>query len=590
MYVQIYVKSGYNTTEVFERVKTYIELHYNITVEGYVHSTKGGFLSSVGSIFFSLISWPALLIASILLSIGLIQAIFEDVRQIGIRKALGFTNRQIIVYYMIMGIILYSIGSVIGILASYVVSYSALLILSKLLGEIKFVLNLSAVLRNILIGFIIAVFASLIPAMHVTKINPNHAIKYGIEKLEFARKKTSRVRNYPLSVRLAWRNISRRKKRGIFLISVLVLANISTFSLTFFATSIINTYYTVMGDVYQWDVSLGFNKPINLTVLKSVYEIDGVEKVEGGNSLSVTYKTLKIFVNNECRLSNAYRSLTLHGINISGSLIRPLIVEGQNLSSNSEGIIITTNLARRLNIKVGDTIRISGKVYEEELYINATFRVVGIGVEVFNDGWLFYITIDRFAEIANISKDSYYNLYVKIKEGYSHEKVLRDISRKLMSNGLSSLMTKKHILLVISDALNIFAAFIYLLVGIVNAVTFTGIFAVLYLIVHERRREIAILKSIGTTKSDIIKIMLTEIFLLATIVILISIYPAISLSNLLMSTIAQTQIDIVVIPTSNIFIYLLIPLHAFGAIILGYALPLRKLLREKPSKIFKDMF
>ncbi|MHA1471227.1 MAG: hypothetical protein ACTSSP_11805, partial [Candidatus Asgardarchaeia archaeon] len=42
MYVQIYVKSGYNTTEVFERVKTYIELHYNITVEGYVHSTKGG--------------------------------------------------------------------------------------------------------------------------------------------------------------------------------------------------------------------------------------------------------------------------------------------------------------------------------------------------------------------------------------------------------------------------------------------------------------------------------------------------------------------------------------------------------------------
>ena len=84
--------------------------------------------------------------------------------------------------------------------------------------------------------------------------------------------------------------------------------------------------------------------------------------------------------------------------------------------------------------------------------------------------------------------------------------------------------------------------------------------------------------------------MLTEIFLLATIVILISIYPAISLSNLLMSTIAQTQIDIVVIPTTNIFIYLLIPLHAFGAIILGYALPLRKLLREKPSKIFKDMF
>ncbi|MEQ9714522.1 MAG: ABC transporter permease [Candidatus Asgardarchaeia archaeon] len=172
--------------------------------------------------FFSLISWPALLIASILLSIGLIQAIFEDVRQIGIRKALGFTNRQIIVYYMIMGIILYSIGSVIGILASYVASYSALLILSKLLGKIKFVLNLSAVLRNILIGFIIAVLASLIPALHVTKINPNHAIKYGIEKLEFARKKISRVRNYPLSVRLAWRNISRRKKRGVQRMSALM--------------------------------------------------------------------------------------------------------------------------------------------------------------------------------------------------------------------------------------------------------------------------------------------------------------------------------------------------------------------------------
>ncbi|MEQ9714521.1 MAG: hypothetical protein ABGF52_03175 [Candidatus Asgardarchaeum sp.] len=69
---------------------------------------------------------------------------------------------------------------------------------------------------------------------------------------------------------------------GVFLISVLVLANISTFSLTFFATSMINTYYTVMGDVYQWDVSSGFNKPINLTVLKSVYEIDGVEKLREG--------------------------------------------------------------------------------------------------------------------------------------------------------------------------------------------------------------------------------------------------------------------------------------------------------------------
>ncbi len=588
MDLQIYVKSGYNITKTFEQIKAYIETHYNITIEGHIKNAGDTSFSSVSNTFFSLISWPSMLIASILLAAGLIQSIFEDTRQIGIRKALGFTNRQLIAYYVIIGVLLYGIGSILGVVMSYVTSYLALGLIDKIFGGVVFVVDYQALIRNTLIGFVIALLASIVPSFHVTKINPIYAIKYGIEKLNFKKGNASKVTNYPLSVRLAWKNISRRKKRGAILISILVLANVSTFGLTFFAVSLVDTYNTAINDVYQWDISVNFEHPVNSTVFNQIREISGVERVEGGNSITIRYKTLKIFVGSECRLSKAYRTLTLSGINASGTLVKPLIIKGTGLSDYSDGIIVTTNIAKKLNIDVGDTLRIVGKTYGD-YYINATFSVIGISVEILNDGWIFYVSSGRLSEVANITKGSYYNLYAKVKEGYGPDSVLKEITNKFAECGISFLTTKKQLLVAINNILPVFTTFIYLLVGIINAVTFAGIFAVLYLMVYERKRDIAILKSIGATKTNILKMALTEISLLATLIVAVSVIPAMGLSNFLIDELTRTGIDLVIIPTTNLFIYSLLPLHALGVLLCGYALPLRTLLYEKAATIFKEI-
>ncbi len=116
---------------------------------------------------------------------ALLMLIIQKTEAIGILKSLGASSKQIIQIFVFQGLFLAALGIIIGNLFAYSISW--LQITYKIISLPEQIYYLSSVPINInlkvylivsVIGFILAIFASLIPSYIASKIQPIKAIKF----------------------------------------------------------------------------------------------------------------------------------------------------------------------------------------------------------------------------------------------------------------------------------------------------------------------------------------------------------------------------------------------------------------------------
>jgi len=125
----------------------------------------------MGGLFISLI---VLLGASIGLVNIMLVSVTERTREIGVRKALGATPRQIKVQFLIEAIVICLIGGIGGIVAGLLIGN----VLSVYMGAKEFFTPWIWVFIGVLLCVIVGVISGIFPAIRASKLDPIESLRY----------------------------------------------------------------------------------------------------------------------------------------------------------------------------------------------------------------------------------------------------------------------------------------------------------------------------------------------------------------------------------------------------------------------------
>ncbi|KKU03742.1 MAG: hypothetical protein UX06_C0035G0008 [Candidatus Giovannonibacteria bacterium GW2011_GWA2_45_21] len=106
-------------------------------------------------------------------------AVTERTREIGLRKALGAANRDILQQFLLEAVILTCVGGILGILTGALLAFGVSLILSQALGlSWTFSFPISGALIGFLVSGIIGLAFGIYPARKASQKNPIDALRY----------------------------------------------------------------------------------------------------------------------------------------------------------------------------------------------------------------------------------------------------------------------------------------------------------------------------------------------------------------------------------------------------------------------------
>jgi putative ABC transport system permease protein len=125
----------------------------------------------------------ALIVASIGIMNTMLTSVMERTREIGIMKAIGATNIDIMNIFIIEGILVSSIGGIIGIILGIFGSQGLTLILNNFMvmggsSQLSPVITIMSVVLAVSVSIIVGVLSSLYPAWKAARMSPIEAVRY----------------------------------------------------------------------------------------------------------------------------------------------------------------------------------------------------------------------------------------------------------------------------------------------------------------------------------------------------------------------------------------------------------------------------
>jgi putative ABC transport system permease protein len=143
---------------------TVLKQYELLNIAGGVINQLTGFISGIAAI--------SLLVGGIGIMDIMLVSVSERTREIGIRKAIGATNRQILNHFLVEGLVLSVGGGLIGVVTSLFV-FGVLRIYTNLQPVITLPVMALAVGVSVLVGIIF----SVVPALKAARKNPIDALR-----------------------------------------------------------------------------------------------------------------------------------------------------------------------------------------------------------------------------------------------------------------------------------------------------------------------------------------------------------------------------------------------------------------------------
>jgi putative ABC transport system permease protein len=169
-------------------IKLTLEESHNITdptKDDFTVETQQSLANTLGTIT-SALTWFLVAVASIALFVGgvgimniMLVSVTERTREIGLRKALGAKDRDILSQFLLEAVLLTVIGGVVGIILGSVLAYLIALILSHFLAiNWQFVFPWSGAILGITVSAVIGLVFGGYPARQASKKSPIEALRY----------------------------------------------------------------------------------------------------------------------------------------------------------------------------------------------------------------------------------------------------------------------------------------------------------------------------------------------------------------------------------------------------------------------------
>jgi putative ABC transport system permease protein len=133
-------------------------------------------INSIGtilSILLSSIASISLFVGSIGIMNMMLVSVTERTREIGIRKAIGAKENNILIQFLFESILISLAGSMMGMILGIVLSQIGGLVLDK-----NVPISLVTIAISIVIAFVVGIVSGIVPAMKATKLDPIDALRY----------------------------------------------------------------------------------------------------------------------------------------------------------------------------------------------------------------------------------------------------------------------------------------------------------------------------------------------------------------------------------------------------------------------------
>jgi putative ABC transport system permease protein len=186
--IEVEANNNYTITFAQQRVESILEQDHGITdpdKDDFTIETQQDVLSLLGNITNILTLFLAA-IASISLVVGgigimniMLVSVIERTKEIGLRKSVGATDKDILQQFLVESIVLTFVGGVIGIAVGALVVTAAWLVITKILAVAwTFEFPLSAVIIAVIVSSVTGIIFGIYPARQAAKKSPIEALRY----------------------------------------------------------------------------------------------------------------------------------------------------------------------------------------------------------------------------------------------------------------------------------------------------------------------------------------------------------------------------------------------------------------------------
>lgn len=447
---------------------------------------------------------PAVILAisSSSLFIALSRLVTSQRREIGLEKALGYSDRQVLGQYLSFSLVVAGFGAAVGfglgdvlaraIAGQYVSLLGVPFLEHHVYAEVVAAAVAISTLACVLSGIAPAWRSSRLPPAQAMYDDPNAALSGGhiplIERLLWPFLPATFVFRIPL------RNLFRQKRRSFYTVvgvAFAMLLAVTTQSMFDAMDEMLDRFDSFSE---RWDVQAVFAEPFGAARTSDVGHWAGVRRVQAAFIVAAELRTDR--ASYQGALTCAAPTADFHGFDI---------VEGpaSREALSSGGLVLTGTIADKLGVGVGDTVGVKTP------YRNTwtDLRVAAISQETL--GAPIYANLDVARRLTGLS-ERYNTLYVDTQAALTPEvkERLGDIQ------GAVSVVVKAEMLARFTELMEFTDFYQALLLGFGLAMAFVVVYNTLNANVLERTREIGTMRTIGESTGRIAWMVTIENLLL----------------------------------------------------------------------------
>ena len=590
-----------------------------------------GLLRLLGASSYSNINITLLLIVGLVASLVIIAtiatiynsfsiAISERKKQFGILNSIGATKSQIMKLVFLEGFLVSIVGIPIGLLSGTVAIDIVFKVIktffkTSMFGELdlRVVFSPIVLILSTLVILLTIFISALIPAINAAKISPLEAIKNS-SNLKVGKIKSSKLvkKIFKTEGELAYKNLRRNKGKfriTLFslVISIVIFISFNGFVDMFVEANQIN-YGSITNDLTLYENNLLTKEEVQKTI-DELKKINGLKDVAIDKGYNLNVHVDEKNINKDLReslkqshyvdMDNSNYNFINSRLYIPGyfSISNIKLSEGKfdrKTAKAENGVILVRysyqeSLAKKgkvvlSNYKVGDTLNCTitsydsdGKESEKEvkLKILAITDEILTGNNQYPETSFGVVAYDDLIPSLGITDDeSSSNLYYVAT---NQEKSTRDEVKKVAEENNLSVMDSIDEAQKLEQTMNVMKIFVYGFIVVISLVSVTNIINTISTNINLRKREFAIIKSIGVTPQGFKKMIYMESILYGILSLLYGIPIGICM-NVLMNKILEGVITVqTLIPYKAILICVV---AIFVITFIASYIPLKKISKE----------
>ena len=468
------------------------------------------------------------LVAIFISLLSMARMAIENRNEIGTLKALGFTNKEIRIKYILYSILATVIGGVIGgVIGNYALSYLCYAIFNDIYQVPVFEtsLNIWAIIVGNLFAIIAIVGATIMVINQLLKedattllrpISPPIGKKILLEKITPLWKRMS------FNNKIMARNIFRYKRRVIM--SLLGFIGCTSLIMSGYAIkdSMLKIVDKQFMEISDYDQIVNLDGDLSENELNEIFDYGKIEKIVYVKTSAVEFK------------ENRVTFLIPNDVNNFKSIFNLKDYKtGETLDFKANEIIITASLAENLHKKVGDELE-----FVDSNNVLQKFKISAIAENYVEN----YIYMDKqsynensdkfFINCAFIKFDSLEDTEDIIAKLNENEHILTTLSVKSLKDNFKNMLGAFNS---ITGVLVVFSALL----------SFVVMYSLAYITISERQREIATLKVLGYNQTEVDDYILKEQLNIVIIGIIIGIIAGSLYSGFLINNIKFSELYLV---------------------------------------------